>query len=486
MPEYRAPGVYVEETAAVPPAIAPVETAVPVFIGYTAKVWARGGGRTDRQALRVSSFADYARLFGRAPLHDVSVSVAKRVDASGKLLGVTVDWAGFDPVPRHFMAYGAQAYFLNGGTGCFVYSLGRYRAPRRADFLDALETLETVDGPTLLVMPDAALLDDSDYAAVLDAALASCARRRDRFLVADVARAVPGETDTETSLGTSFRSAITGDSTLLRYGAAYFPYLETDLPLRISDPRVQISGFEIVTVAPDGSESVMAVPDAAGRSLNDGDLRLRTKEPEVYRAVRTFVRDARATVPPSGAVAGLYARVDATQGVWKAPAGAALAAVRQPAVAVDDAFQQALNVDPAAGKSVNAIRVFPGRGTLVWGARSLAGNDSEWRYVNVRRFALFLEQSLTCGLQWAVFEPNDANIWARLRQAAETFLVGLWRQGALQGTKPEQAFAVAAGLGSTMTETDIAAGRIVVQVGFAPLRPAEFILLRIVLRREGS
>ncbi|MFN4764755.1 hypothetical protein ACKGJN_16625, partial [Gillisia sp. Q332] len=188
------------------------------------------------------------------------------------------------------------------------------------------------------------------------------------FLVADVARAVPGGTDTASSVGMSFRSALTGDTALLRYGAAYFPYLETNLPLRISDPRVRLSGFDIVTVAHDGSESVTPVSGVAGRSLHDAELRLRTKEPEVYRAVQTFVRDARASVPPSGAVAGLYARVDATQGVWKAPAGQALLNIVQPAVPVNDSFQEALNLDPVTGKSVNAIRAFTGRGTLVWGA----------------------------------------------------------------------------------------------------------------------
>jgi len=200
--------------------------------------------------------------------------------------------------------------------------------------------------------------------------------------------------------------------------------------------------------------------------------------------VLAFMKRVRAVVPPSGAVAGLYARVDRERGVWKPPAGEALAGLRRPALAVNDGFQEVLTVDPATGKSVNAIRAFAGRGTLVWGARTLAGNDSEWRYVNVRRLAIFLEQSLNRGLQWAVFEPNDASTWARLRAAAENFLIGLWRQGALQGSKPEQGFFVAVGLGHTMTQDDIDNGRMIVQVGFAPLKPAEFIILRIVLQTQ--
>lgn len=485
MPEYRAPGVYVEEVAGPMPPVTAVETAVPVFIGYTAKVNVRGGGRTARTLLRVDSVEDYVRLFGHAPLHDVAVKITKRVDASGRVIGVGVDWSAFDPVPRSFLPYAVQLYFANGGTNCFVYSLGRYRDARKADFLAALEALEAADGPIMTIMPDAALLSEKDYAEVLDTALASAARRGDRFVIADVPRAVSGETDTIPLLGTGFRSAITGDSALLRHGAAYFPYLETDLALRIPNSRVLLASFDIVTAARDGREAVTPTPGAVGRSLHDANLRLRTTEPEVYRAVKAFVRGARATVPPSGAVAGLYARVDRERGVWKAPAGEALLGVVAPAVGVDDSVSAALNVDPVAGKSVNAIRAFPGRGPLVWGARTLAGNDNDWRYVNVRRLAIFLEQSLTRGLQWAALEPNDADTWARVRAASEAFLAGLWRRGAFPGTRPQDAFTIAAGLGRTMTQDDIDQGRLIVEVGLAPLRPAEFVLLRIMLRRDG-
>src|SRR5690606_4782352 len=115
---------------------------------------------------------------------------------------IAVDWSAFDPVPRSFLPLAVQLYFANGGTGCFVYSLGRYRSARKADFLAAMEALEAVGGPTMTIMPDAALLSEDDYAEVLDTALASAARRGDRFVIADVPRAVPGGTDTIPSLGT--------------------------------------------------------------------------------------------------------------------------------------------------------------------------------------------------------------------------------------------------------------------------------------------
>ena len=137
-----------------------------------------------------------------------------------------------------------------------------------------------------------------------------------------------------------------------------------------------------------------------------------------------------------------------------------------------------MNVDSTAGKSVNAIRPFVGRGTLVWGARTLAGNDNEWRYVNVRRFFNFVEESVKKSTEQFTFEPNDANTWVKVQAMIENFLTIQWREGALQGIKPEHAFYVAVGLGKTMTPLDILEGRMIVEIGMAVVRPAEFIILR--------
>jgi uncharacterized protein len=137
-----------------------------------------------------------------------------------------------------------------------------------------------------------------------------------------------------------------------------------------------------------------------------------------------------------------------------------------------------LNVDTVAGKSINAIRYFTGKGTLVFGARTLAGNDNEWRYVPVRRFFNMVEESCKKSTEPFVFEPNDANTWVKIQGMIENFLITLWRQGALQGAKPEHAFYVAVGLGKTMTALDILEGRLIVEIGMAVVRPAEFIILR--------
>lgn len=183
------------------------------------------------------------------------------------------------------------------------------------------------------------------------------------------------------------------------------------------------------------------------------------------------------TIPPSGAVAGVYAAVDATRGVWKAPANVSLNNVVGPAVKIDNIDQDDMNVT-ATGKSVNAIRAFAGKGTLVWGARTLAGNDNEWRYVPVRRFFIMVEESVKNATFPFVFETNDANTWTKLRMMVQNFLTLQWRAGALQGAKPEDAFYVRVGLNETMTADDVLNGLLIVEIGMAVVRPAEFIILR--------
>ncbi len=198
----------------------------------------------------------------------------------------------------------------------------------------------------------------------------------------------------------------------------------------------------------------------------------------VYANISTAISNEGIVVPPSGAIAGIYASVDGTRGVWKAPANVSLNTVIEPMVNIDDNMQEDLNIDTNAGKSVNAIRSFTGKGVLVWGARTLAGNDNDWKYIPVRRFYIMVEESVKRAAFQFVFEPNDGRTWVRLRAMIENYLTGLWRLGALAGSKPETAFYVKVGLGQTMTFQDILDGKLIVEVGMAPVRPAEFIILR--------
>lgn len=197
-----------------------------------------------------------------------------------------------------------------------------------------------------------------------------------------------------------------------------------------------------------------------------------------YKNLVAKAGEALNLLPPSGAIAGVYADTDRSRGVWKAPANVSLNAVVGPAIKISHEQQGEYNVDVNAGKSINIIRAFTGKGTLVWGARTLAGNDNEWRYVNVRRFFNFVEESVKKATEQFVFEPNDANTWVKTQAMIENFLTTLWRQGALQGVKPEHAFYVAVGLGKTMTPLDILEGRMIIEIGMAAVRPAEFIILK--------
>jgi phage tail sheath protein FI len=192
--------------------------------------------------------------------------------------------------------------------------------------------------------------------------------------------------------------------------------------------------------------------------------------PWVYTA--DLQNGARRLVPPSGYVLGLYARTDIDRGVWKAPANDVLNSVFDLEYYVDTGVQEVLNP-----RGVNAIRRFPGRGIRVWGARTLTSN-SLWKYVSVRRLFIFLERSIYEGTQWVVFEPNDERLWERVKDTIRLFLRTVWRNGALMGLTEDQAFHIACDR-STMTQDDILNGRLICEIGIAPVRPAEFVIFRI-------
>jgi phage tail sheath protein FI len=258
----------------------------------------------------------------------------------------------------------------------------------------------------------------------------------------------------------NFRTKGIGNSNL-KYGAAYFPNIETALDYASDETKTEVNVFY----------NGIAGPSVKLDTLKNADL-------SKYETAKKAISALPCILPPSGAIAGVYASVDNTRGVWKAPANVSLNAVIKPVRQITNVEQEGMNVDAVYGKSVNAIRAFTGKGTLVWGARTLAGNDNEWRYVNVRRFFNFVEESVKKGTEQFVFEPNDANTWVRVQAMIENFLTTLWEQGALQGSKPNEAFFAAVGLGKTMTANDILEGRMIIEIGMAAVRPAEFTILR--------
>ena len=460
---YKTPGVYIEEIPKFPPIISGVDTAIPAFIGYTEKV-------VDVAVLepkRITSMAQYEAHFGLPQKEDkLTVDGVEVKDSSGTVVGQTFTAALTEANrSKHILYYALQLYFANGGGPCWIVSAGTYKTPSSILLteLDAgLDAIEKVDEPTLLVFPEAAAMLVADYKTLMDAALAQCELLKDRFVIMDAHGDNKPASDPASNIidvVNNFRTKGIGTNNL-KYGAAYTPYLETVLDYVVDETKVDVDYFK------------------AGVASNAKLDTLATTDNLVYESARAAIRDLPLVLPPSAAMAGIYAAVDGSRGVWKAPANVSLNAVIKPTIEFTNRDQDSVNDDPVAGKSVNAIRPFTGKGTLVWGARTLAGNDAEWRYINVRRLFIFVEESCAKAAASFVFEPNDANTWVKVQAMIENFLTVVWRQGGLQGAKPEHAFTVAVGLGKTMTAVDILAGRMIVEIGLAAVRPAEFILLR--------
>ncbi|OPX86536.1 MAG: Phage tail sheath protein [Pelotomaculum sp. PtaB.Bin104] len=229
-----------------------------------------------------------------------------------------------------------------------------------------------------------------------------------------------------------------------------------------------------------------AIIDAAQGSAGISTLDPRSDNDTKYAAfyypwIRVVdpVAGMRRLVPPGGHMAGIYARTDVERGVHKAPANEVVRGAVDLEFQITKGEQDILNP-----RGVNCIRFFPGRGIRVWGGRTLS-SDPLWKYINVRRLFIYLEESIDEGTQWVVFEPNNEKLWARVRRTLTEFLTRVWRDGALMGTKPEEAFFVKVDR-TTMTQDDIDNGRLIVLIGVAPVKPAEFVIFRIAQYAGGS
>ena len=204
-----------------------------------------------------------------------------------------------------------------------------------------------------------------------------------------------------------------------------------------------------------------------------------------YSAIVAKLSQSMNTVPASGAIVGIYAQTDNTRGVWKSPANVSINGIIGLSDDINDSEQQEMNIHES-GKSINAIRKFTGKGFMVWGGRTLAGNSADWRFINVRRLANMIEESVKKACMQYVFEPNVALTWVSVKGMIDNYLTTLWKDGALAGGKPEHAFFVAVGLNETMSAQDILEGRMIVKIGYAPSRPAEFIILEFKQMQQKS
>ena len=333
--------------------------------------------------------------------------------------------SGFTLTPGRTLEHGTSRVVPRQSLGAPPFELGNPLLDGKddpagvADYMDFFgRVLRKVRNVSILVLPGEQWAKDGSGNAKIGAALAHCESTGSRMLIVDP------PADHELDQATTIQGMALPTST---YGVLYYPWVAVANPFYDRDAN------------PDASPTLR--------------------------------------IPPSGLVAGMWSKIDGRRGVWKAPAGVetALLGVAGLQYSVEDGEQDQLNP-----LGVNALRVLPGFGPVIWGARTLSTKATpEWRYVPVRRTAIFLEQSLYGGIQWAVFEPNDHLLWSALRTNIASFMDGLHRAGAFQGEKASDAYFVRCGLGDTMTQGDIDRGQVIVIVGFAPLKPAEFVIVRL-------
>lgn len=530
------PGVYTTEFSAFPPSVVGVETAVPCFIGYTETAHDNGTDVT-LSPVAISSLADYEAVFGGA--FESAYTIGDVADpASGYDLHIDDPQAG----SRYFNLIGngqfnlynsVQLFYANGGAQAYLVSVGPYASEGSGspivstvsskDLLAGLDAAGKQAGPSMLVIPDAVLLSGSgtqpsgsaDFAQVAQAMIAQAAALQDRIAVLDVygtgLLSQPGSGATLDSVIDAFRAAVGSDG--LSFGAAYFPFLQTTVvsPAEVSylrfasDPADGGGTGRLQQVLSWANQAANGDPsdpaNARGREVQASIDAIATTDPADATAVASLnavlssalpamaqmqqiVAEREGTLPPSGAMAGVMTATDAQLGVWNAPANVPLVGVTQPTVALSNTQQADLNA-PLDGKAVNAIRAFADRGTVAWGARTLDGNSNDYRYIQVRRTLIYIEQSIKNALQPFEFAGNNGQTWATVVALVSTFLQGIWSQGGLMGDTASSAFRVQCGVGSTMTGEDVANGYMIVQVGLQMIHPAEFIVLQFTQTMQG-
>ena len=533
----KTPGVYISEPNSFPPSIVGVDTAIPAFIGYTERATVNRK-QIPMTPVRIGSMAEYHQIFGGRFQESYYLSAEALADGSpdrqiGDITFGDTDFHLVEVGKKEFNLYDSLVlFYANGGGDCYIVSCGTFDAATgiiRKDLSDGLDAIANVVGPTMLVIPDAALLPVGDAGAIAVAMLQQCEAKRDRVAILDVIGGWQQRWETEAAMQQAiddYRTPLAAaPPTALRYGMAYFPFVMTSV---VQPNDVTIANFDpadaraktlrdaftsIVTktypATPDDTVNGMSakangiktkfldkigksVPDNTIIAANDTDTITHTQLTQGLSAnIPAFgdllkqVATSQNMLPPSGAIAGIFTANDANVGVWNAPANLGLALVDRPASNISDHQQEDMNV-PAEGMAINAIRSFVNRGTLVWGARTLDGNSNDWRYIQVRRTMIYIEQSVKTALNRFVFAPNTAQTWVTVTSMIESFLHGVWARGGLMGTSAQQAYNVQCGLGSTMTPDDILNGNMIVQVVLQMVHPAEFIQLTFKQQMLGG
>lgn len=517
----KTPGVYIVEKNAFPNSVVEVATAVPVFIGYTDKA-IDGTTSLLNKPKRITSMGEFHNYFGMAPVLKFKIEDGVAEAETGEEIlnvKVTASKAYHITLPPFYnLYYNMLLFYANGGGACYVVSVGKYSdsgGPQLKDLKDGIIPLLKEQEPTMLVIPEAVNLSQEDCSALQQEMLKHCGyEMKNRFAILDIWSGRSLEKDSVKN----FRENVGGN--FLAFGAAYFPWVQCSVVSLQDLSYENIAGWDawVAAVAEkmdgnDRKEGSLKIligrfsEDLAGEVEDGKDeegkpvMRPRTDTEKAmlrvslhaallqnwmeYRVLMEAIRERLNLLPPSAAMAGIYTMVDNTRGVWKAPANVSVAGVVIPSTNITNGEQEDLNV-PMNGKAINAIRFFVGDGIKVWGARTLDGNSLDWRYINVRRTMIFLEESVKNAARAYVFEPNEANTWMNIKSMIENFLRGVWKRGGLAGASPESAFSVHVGLGDTMTPEDILEGILRVTVLVAISRPAEFIEITFQQQMQES
>ena len=512
MGEYKTPGVYIQEKNAFGNSVVEAETAIPAFIGFTQKA-VNGDKSLLNQPWKITSMTEFTTYFGGAPLANFKLEV------KDKQLTVT------EPSVPFTLYYQMVMFFANGGSTCYIVSVGDYTSAARISsdqVKTALTALEKEQEVTMIVVPEAVY--SPNYANILTDVLQHCgSTMKNRIAIFDVQLKDVDGNVLEKPVD-NFRNVV--GSNYMSFGAAYYPWLNASVLSENDVNPSSVTLWEYTGITPDLSpffsqdseigkffSNAFAEIKSAKKRITvtemDADGKPQTKESEVsmteeelaacknnlhnamlqnwpaYKSAIKLITDKLNLLPPSASMAGIYTAVDNNRGVWKAPANVTVSYVTSPAEVINDYLQEDLNM-PMNGKAVNAIRSFPGEGVKVWGARTLDGNSQDWRYINVRRTMLFLEVSAKNAARAYVFEPNDAGTWINMKCMLENFLRSVWKRGGLVGATPEEAFEVHVGLGDTMTGDDILEGILRITVLVAIVRPSEFIAITFQQQMQKS
>jgi phage tail sheath protein FI len=492
------PGVYIEEKSSFGSSVVPVQTSIPAFIGYTGKA-TRGSKDLTNVPTRISSLGQFEELFGGAP------TTKFNIESDDSAVGFKLS---FVEESRFLLHSSMRLFYANGGADCYIVSVGGYDEKIDAAKLNdptggGLTALEKFLEPTILVIPDAILLDENDCYSLQAAMLQHCGYKlKNRFAILDVYEGAKERTFDDDDAVDKFRNGV--GSNFLQWGASYYPFLDTTIVSKSEIDFTRIANLDVLTevLSKEVAQNLEADNITAARAegitaeidkladttdsdaVNSLNSTLTVISPSL-NLILAEISEMLNVLPPSPAMAGAYTMVDSSASVAQSPANISLGSVISPVININNDNQEELNL-PLNGKAVNAIRTFQGKGVLVWGARTLEGNSKDYRYVSVRRTMTFLEQSIKSAAEAFVFAPNNATTWSTLRATVSSFLANQWQSGLLAGQSAEDAFSIEIGLGATMTPNDILDGVLKMTIKVAITRPAEFIVITFEQQQQKS